>query len=268
MTRGHVELAHAPQIPEEVLPASGWPSGPVVRILSRDEDTGAFSAVLSLPPGYRRHPGHLSADSELLVLGGSLRIGGDVRGLGYYEYAPASSDQEAWSTEGGVTLLFCARGGSPDLLPGRGSGAAEARVMHDTERMDWMVSPVPGPPEGMVLKILRHVEATGELTALCSTVPAYDYPMLEFHDCVEEIYLIDGDIWLGNSGLMTAGSYLWRPPFVTHGPFFSQTGALMLVWVPSTLVNHVPASPASTPEENIAAFVAAGGERVLAADTG
>jgi hypothetical protein len=258
MTRGHVELAHAPQIREEALPASGWPSGAVVRILSRDEDTGAFSAVLRLPPGYRRHAGHLSTESELLLLEGSLRIGGEVRG----------SDQEAWSTEGGATLLFCARGGSPDLRPGPGSEAAESPVRHDTERMDWMVSPVPGPPEGMVLKILRHVEATGEMTALCSSVPSYDYPMLEFHDCVEEIYLIEGDIWLGNSGLMTGGSYLWRPPFVTHGPFFSQTGALMLVWVPSTLVNHVPASPASTPEENIAAFVAAGGRRVLAPEAG
>jgi hypothetical protein len=117
----------------------------------------------------------------------------------------------------------------------------------------------------MVLKILRHVESTGELTALCANVPSYEYPMLEFHDCVEEIYLLDGDIRLGNSGLMTAGSYLWRPPFVTHGPFFSRSGGLMLVWVPSTLVNHVPSGPQASPEENLAAFVAAGGERVLAA---
>ena len=101
------------------------------------------------------------------------------------------------------------------------------------------------------------------MTALCSTVPHYDYPMLEFHDCIEEIFLIEGDIWLGNSGLMTAGSYLWRPAFITHGPFFSRTGALMLLWVPSTLVNHVPAVPESTPEENVAAFVANRGERVL-----
>ena len=74
--------------------------------------------------------------------------------------------------------------------------------------------------------------------------------------------MIEGDIWLGNSGVMRDGSYFWRPPFITHGPFYSETGALMLVWVPSSLVNHVPESAASTPEENLAAFIAAGGARV------
>jgi hypothetical protein len=111
--------------------------------------------------------------------------------------------------------------------------------------------------------MLRLVEDTGEMTVLVTNVRHYDYPMLEFHDCVEEIYMIEGDIWLGNSGLMQEGSYFWRPPVITHGPFFSETGSLMLVWVPSSLVNHVPASAASTPEENLAEFVAAGGARVM-----
>jgi hypothetical protein len=111
--------------------------------------------------------------------------------------------------------------------------------------------------------MLRHVERTGEMTVLLSTVPHREYPALEFHDCIEEYFVIEGGVWLGNSGQMTAGSYFWRPPFITHGPFYSETGALMLVWVPSSLVNHVPASAASTPEENVADFVAAGGGRVL-----
>jgi hypothetical protein len=192
-----------------------------------------------------------------------LRIGETVRGAGYYGYSAPGAEQPAWSTESGAELLFFARTGGPEFVAGAGPQAEAVSLECDTGRMDWMVSPVEGPPEGMVLKILRHVEATGEMTALCSTVPQYDYPMLEFHDCIEEIFLIEGDIWLGNSGLMTAGSYLWRPPFITHGPFFSRTGALMLLWVPSTLVNHVPATPESTPEDNVAAFVAGGGERVL-----
>jgi len=258
-----VELVHAPELPERELPASGWPAGVAARVLSLDDETGALTAVLRLPAGYRRHEGHYPAESELLVLGGTLRIGDELRAFGHYEYAPAGATQPAWSTESGAELLLLVRGGRPDLLPGAGPGGADGRIEHDTELMEWAISPIEGPPEGMVLKILRHVEVTGELTALCASVPLYDYPMLEFHDCIEEIYLLDGDIRLGNSGLMTAGSYLWRPPFVTHGPFFSRSGALMLVWVPSTLVNHVPASAASTPEENVAAFVAAGGQRVL-----
>jgi len=263
VSRGHVELAHAPRIPEVDLSTSGWPAGAIVKLLSTDDRTGAFTAVLRLLAGYRRHAGHFTIEAEFFVLTGSLRIGETVRGPGYYEHSPSGAEQLPWSTESGAELLFFARTGSPDFAAGTGLRGAEASLQCDTERMEWMVSPVPGPPEGMVIKILRHVEATGEMTALCSTVPHYDYPMLEFHDCIEEIFLIEGDIWLGNSGLMTAGSYLWRPAFITHGPFFSRTGALMLLWVPSTLVNHVPAVPESTPEENVAAFVANRGERVL-----
>jgi hypothetical protein len=67
-------------------------------------------------------------------------------------------------------------------------------------------------------------------------------------------HCIEGDVWLGNSGTMRPGSYLWRPPFITHGPFYSGTGCLLFGWVPSTLVNHLPTSALSTPEENEAAF--------------
>ncbi len=129
--------------------------------------------------------------------------------------------------------------------------------------MPWSQSHIPGPAEGLLHKPVRMDKHTGEMTVITGTVRAYDYPMLEFHDCVEEIYLVEGDIWLGNSGLMSAGSYLWRPPFITHGPFYSAAGSLMLVWVPSTLVNHIPLSAGSTPEENLERFMSAGGERVM-----
>lgn len=263
MSRGHVELAHAPEIAECEIPASGWPAGAAVKLLSLDEETGAFTGIVRLPPGYRRPAGHAACETELYVLGGSLRLGDRMRGTGYYEYSPPGAGQPPWSTEEGAEVLFFARGRRPDFTAGAGLDGAGDRIECDTEGLEWMVSPVEGPPEGMVIKILRHVEETGELTALCSNVPQYDYPMLEFHDCIEEIYLIDGDIRLGNSGLMTAGSYLWRPPFITHGPFFSSAGSLMFLWVPSTLVNHVPRDPESSPEENVAAFVASGGERVM-----
>ena len=120
--------------------------------------------------------------------------------------------------------------------------------------MPWVATHIPGPPPGIILKLLRHVEETGEMTWLCGNPPRWDYPRLEFHDCIEELYCIEGDIWLGNSGTMRPGSYLWRPPYLTHGPFYSRTGCLLFGWVPSTLVNHLPASALSTPEENQKAF--------------
>lgn len=271
MTRGHVELVHARDIALGELPAGGWPAGVRVRILSRDDQSGALTGVVELPAGWRRPAGHLVCESEWFLLGGSLRVGERMRGFGHYEYAPAGVVVPAWSTEAGCRLLLFARDREPRFVPGGAGDAADGgpgRIELDTEATPWSQSHIPGPAEGLLHKVLRLDERTGEMTVITTTIRAYDYPMLEFHDCVEEIYMIEGDIWLGNSGVMTAGSYFWRPPFITHGPFYSRTGSLMLVWVPSTLVNHVPLSASSTPEENLARFVAAGGERVIGDDTG
>jgi hypothetical protein len=263
VSRGHIELVHAPQIAEQDWVVAGWPAQPRIKVLSSDAVTGALTGLVRLPAGYRRPTGFLEAETELIVLEGSLRVGETMRDFGYYEYAPAGTTQPPWSTETGATLLFFARDRTPEFSPHEGPRGADGRIEIDSELLPWTQSPIPGPSEGLLHKTLRIVEETGEMTVLVSNVRRYDYPMLEFHDCIEEIYLIEGDIWLGNSGLMRDGSYFWRPPFITHGPFYSETGSLMLVWVPSSLVNHVPASAASTPEENVADFVAAGGARVM-----
>jgi len=265
MSRGHIELVHAPQIEERDWTVAGWPAQPRIKVLSADSASGALSGIVRLPTGYRRPTGFLQAETELIVLEGSLRVGDTMRGFGYYEYAPAETTHAPWSTETGASLLFFARDRAPEFVPHQGHSSVAGRIELDSEALPWTWSPIPGPSEGLLHKWLRFVAETGEGTHLCATVGRYDYPMLEFHDCVEEIYMIEGDIWLGNSGVMCEGSYFWRPPFITHGPFHSRTGALMLVWVPSSLVNHVPESATSTPEENLAAFIAAGGERVMRA---
>ena len=277
MARGHIELVHAPDIPETSIPATGWPPGATVKILSADPETGAFTGLVRLPPGWQRPAGQLSATVESMVVDGELQADGVARRFGFYEHAPRGGVQRALATASGATLLFFARDSAPhfiaapppddDAPPSVGNGGREnaeaERIELDTERMAWSYSTIPGPPDGHVHKILRRDPRTGGMTVMLSTVPHREYPALEFHDCVEEYYVIEGEVWLGNSGLMRAGSYFWRPPFITHGPFSSRTGAVSVVWVPSALVNHVPLGPASSPEENLARFVSAGGERVL-----
>jgi hypothetical protein len=265
MSRGHVELIHESQIEAREHPARGWGSGPRAKVFSADPESGAFSALLMLPPDYRRPAGWLHGATESLVIAGALRVGDVERSFGFYEYAPAGSEHEPWSTEFGATLVYFARDARPDFTPGPGATARRGRIEIDTERLPWTFSTIPGPPDGHVHKMLRRVEETGEMTVLLSTVRHREYPALEFHDCVEEYYVIEGGVWLGNSGQMTAGSYFWRPPFITHGPFTSSTGCLSLVWVPSTLVNHVPEGPDSTPEQNLAAYIRSGGRRVMGA---
>lgn len=257
MSRGHVELVHAPELPWGDLPAAQCPAGVRARVLSRDAGTAAVTAVVSLPAGWRRPAGHVTADVELLVLSGALRIGARVRAPGYYEWAPAGTTHEPWTSDDGCELIVFARTGAPDWVPAPGPAGRGGRIEHDTEAMEWTLTPIPGPPAGICLKILRHTDA-GEVIWLSANSPDFAYDRLEFHDVVEESYCISGDIWLGNSGTMRAGSTFWRPPYVTHGPFYSRSGRLAVAYCAGPLVNHFVDDPRSTPEANRARAEAEG----------
>lgn len=251
--RGWVELVHAPEIAVQPLPALGWPVGATMRVLSISSTNGALTGELLLPAGYRRPAGHYATQVEWLVLEGAVRVGGTLRGVGYFEFNPAGGATEALTCDQGAKILLLCRA-RPDFVPAPGPHGTADRIQLDSEVMPWEGSHIPGPPPGIILKLLRHVPETNEMTWICANPPRWDYPMLEYHDCIEELYLIEGDIWLGNSGTMRPGSYLWRPPFITHGPFYSQTGAVLFGWVPSQLVNHFPDDPRRSVEENIANY--------------
>ena len=248
--RGWVELAHGHELDWEPMHGDNWPAGADARALSLDGESGALSCVLRLPPGYRRGPGSHVGETEYYVISGGLRIGDTLRGRGYYEYLPPGASQADWVSDQGAEIFFAARTGRPDFIPGSGSANGNGRLQIDTERMPWQATPVEGPPPGLCVKMLRSVEATGKFAALVSNVPRFDYPKLEFHDCVEEIFCLSGDIWLGNSGTMRPGSYLWRPPFITHGPFYSESGCMFFLFCDETLINHFVDNPSMSIEEN------------------
>jgi hypothetical protein len=256
MGREHVEHLHTPEVEPTEFGALNWPNGTEAIVLSRDEGTGGLTALLRLPAGYHRVAGTLGADSQYLILSGSLWTGETARVNGFYEFVPAGSGMPVWSTTEPCEIFFKVEG-DPTLDPGD-APIADGHLQIDSSRMPWMSNPVEGAAEGLVTKMLRFVEATGEMTAIVANPPRFDYPELEFHDCVEEMYLIEGDMRLANSGLMSPGSYFWRPGYITHGPFYSHTGSLMFLWTSGTLINHVPANPGSTPEENLAQAKASG----------
>jgi len=75
MGRAHVEHIHSPEIDATALVWSGWPPGAAVKILSVDDETGAQSSLVTLPSGYRRPIGLAHAETEALVISGTLRVG-------------------------------------------------------------------------------------------------------------------------------------------------------------------------------------------------
>jgi len=249
MGRGHIEIIQATDVATEPIAASGWPVGASARTLSSDGETGAFTSLVSLPAGYRRGPGSQAAGCDVYVLAGTLRIGEHVRAPGFYQFLPAAAGHEPWIAEGDCELLMMSAGPA-DFTPGEPGGDANGRIEIDTERMPWTRGRTPGPPPGLFSKTLRHDPASGARVFLCGCVRRYDYPLIEYHDCHEECYHLAGDMRMGTSGLMSPGSYFWRPPYVTHGPFYSHAGMMALMTVDGPLINHYVSDPRRTPEEN------------------
>jgi hypothetical protein len=71
----------------------------------------------------------------------------------------------------------------------------------------------------------------------------------EFHDCPEELYVLDGD-GTSKAGTMGPGSYFWRPEYITHGPYWIQSGLHTFVRGHGDIVAYWIENPDATPEEN------------------
>jgi ChrR Cupin-like domain len=96
----------------------------------------------------------------------------------------------------------------------------------------------PGYPEGIEQKILagaldeeRH---QGNRTRLLRFRPGVFTTAPFVHDYWEEVFLVEGDLTVGNDAEgrggenFPPGTYACRPPGAAHGPFKSNAGCLLL----------------------------------------
>jgi len=100
----------------------------------------------------------------------------------------------------------------------------------------WSVPP--GYPEGIEEKILcgsLAAEArTGSRTRLLRFAPGVYTTSPFVHDHWEEVYLLQGDLIVGNDANGNGGTafqphtYACRPPGAFHGPFKSESGCMLL----------------------------------------
>ncbi len=237
MTRPHIEYIQAQGLP--------WRRGlygrarPDVRtrILSIDRKNGDSSVLIKYPAGWKRtKKEYLTADEELFVLDGALKIAGIEYGKHCYAYLPAGYERpRASSKEGAVVLTFF--NATPTAVAGRAPKGMmkKKRLVEllDTGDMPWDAMPGGGEmdPEigGMnAIKTLRIDHETEDFTFLYGAMPQ-SHPdgwtgKIETHPVVEEMYLISGEL-AGNTGIMRPGAYFWRPPGILHGPYGTETGA-------------------------------------------
>jgi len=232
MSREHIEFVQAQVLPWEM----GWAIRPAVecKVLSRDHKSGAASAVLRYPAGWRAAGGFsLTVAEELFVLAGELRMGDLCYQAGDYAYLTAGYAYTglAAGAEGAVVLTFFSAepefGPLADADPGH---AIERLATHDME-WDGNVDPnVVG--AGIGKKTLRVDPVAGDSTWILRIGPMDPLPdtvetPLEKHPYVEEMYQLDGEIST-NVGVMRRGAYFWRPPRVSHGPIASRPGFMAL----------------------------------------
>jgi len=253
MPRPHVEHIHAPLIAPRPLDWAGWPAGASYKPLSRDAQTGALSCLVALPDGWRRPAASAGADCELVVARGTLRIGPDELPMGSYCFAAAGARDDEWLACGDTEVFFAPRSGPPDIEPGAADRGGPI-VRMPALRLPWGPTPIPNGPPNIEFALLRQTEA-GEMSALVRGGPR-SFPVYEFHDCVEECFLLDGDIMIGPGGQMRAGTYFWRPPYITHGQSNCESSSLLYVYTDSKLVNHFTDGFHRTPAENRAQAMA------------
>jgi len=247
--RGWVEPVHADEVAASPVPASGWQQGASIRLLSRGAVTGGISGLLELPRGYRRVDGHFPCDVEFFVVSGALRIGTAVRAYGWYEHVPAGAHQDGWIAAEPCEVFFRSSR-TPDLINEPGPGSDRPAVAIDTDAVAW----TPGSIPGQAQLVLRHDDETGERAWLMKAAPRHVGPGLEYHSCIEETFCVAGSVWLGNAGTLRRGSYLWRPPFISHGPPYSETGMVLWAWASSHFGHNPPLRFDASAEENHADF--------------
>jgi hypothetical protein len=96
----------------------------------------------------------------------------------------------------------------------------------------------PGYPKGIQQKILSgsldEQAKRGSRTRLLRFAPGVFTTAPFVHDYWEEVYLVSGDLIVGNDAKGEGGTafppntYACRPPGAYHGPFKSETGCLLL----------------------------------------
>ena len=97
---------------------------------------------------------------------------------------------------------------------------------------------IPGYPDGMAHKILSGAldedARRGSRTRLLRFEPGVFTTEPFVHEYWEEVYLLSGDLIVGNDARGEGGesfqpnTYACRPPGAFHGPFKSESGCLLL----------------------------------------
>lgn len=238
MARPHIEFVQAQALDW----GRGLPSGSArpdvgCKTLSLDDETGAATCVVRYPAGWSDpNVGYLTTDEEFYVLEGSLTINGIDYEHDSYAHLPAGHlRNSAISKSGAVLLTFFAGPVNAELSDGPGSAFRTDRLVEKVSAStgDWGNADLDAmglrdiSTSSRLLSLFNDPD-TGEITYLTGVAPYKSESSPERHPVGQEFYILGGSL-AGVGGIMQAGAYCWRPPLVTHGPYGSPSGALIIL---------------------------------------
>jgi len=212
------------------------------KVLSTDNETGAFTRLVALPAGWSARSVTFPTTQELYVLEGELTVDGHELAEASYLRVPEDVFVESIVVDDASRVLWT----SDSALDGPGDHdghrfwkATESDLTTiDATEVEWTETAKEGPEEGLLVKKLWADEETGAVTFLAKA-DEWTERRQEHHDCVETCYTIAGGMELGRRGTMTAGDYFWRPQWVRHGPMTpTDKGFQAFMRVDRSLVNH------------------------------
>jgi hypothetical protein len=199
--------------------------------LSEDTDTGAFSAVLKLPPGWAGTWLPDGFDYEIYVLEGAAQIGTEPFVAHNYAFFPNGYEAIEVASDQGCVMLFFRSDEVSDAESSAESVQQRLVKKVSLPDADWDGDLARFGLDSMRaasrMRVLRHDPMSGVTTYVTATFAFRRGTQAERHPIAQEFYLLSGEL-AGPLGIMQAGAYCIRPPMAKHGPYGSPTGALIL----------------------------------------
>jgi len=221
MAREHVEFADPADMTWTEASIPGFPDGTREKVLSRDDETGASTRLVSVQAGATAEAAASVAATEVFVVSGGIEV--DDQRLNRYDHAFVPAGAEVtYKTSERCRLLYL-----PDAWAEEGEPTGSSPTLIDVGAMDWEQPQTEGFPAGAARKSLHVNDETGAATWLLGVLPGWRETRIEVHPVVEEAYQVQGSME-ADQGTFSAGKYFWRPAGIPHGPFESSEGCLTL----------------------------------------
>ena len=200
-------------------------------LMSRDAQSEAESYLVELPKAWRKQVDDRGGSIEFFVLSGDLSLNGERVGPSGYVHVPQGCGGGEARSEAGALAFAYWNPHMPAFPP-----PFTVNYVKQVSDLEWRQS-VPT-SHSIMHKPLRIPDPHGDgyeggpagHLRLEYMAPGMQTPFEHnHHECWEELFLLEGDIFIADEGVMGPGSACGHPQEWWHGPFATRRGCVFLV---------------------------------------